>query len=151
MYQKEVLGLSEAQAAVEAALAEASKEPERPMAIAVVDDRGDLICFVRMDGALPLFTQMAISKAYTSSRMQRDTTSFGNSQRERGREIAAWADDKKLTTVPGGLCIIKPGKGYLPAAGTISGTLLGGIGASGRSPQEDEAIASAGLEAIKLA
>jgi glc operon protein GlcG len=150
MHQREVLGLAEAQAALEAALAEASKEPERPMAVAVVDDRGDLICFKRMDGALPLFTQMAISKAYTSSRMQRDTASFGNSQREKGREIAAWADDKKLTTVRGGLCIIKPGKGYLPAAGNISGMLLGGIGASGRSPQEDEEIALAGLEAIKF-
>jgi glc operon protein GlcG len=150
MHQREVLGLSEAQGALEAALAEASKEPERPMAIAIVDDRGDMICFARMDGALPLFTQMAISKAYTSSRMQRDTASFSEMQQRESAELARWADDKKLTTIRGGLPIIKPGKGYLPAAGT-TGTLLGGIGASGRRPTEDETVASAGLKAIKFA
>ena len=45
MSQKEVLSLSQARAAVEAALLEASKEPGRPMAVAVVDERGDLVYF----------------------------------------------------------------------------------------------------------
>ena len=148
MHQKEVLGLSEARAAVEAALAEAAKEPDRPMVIAVVDDRGDLICFARMDGALPTFMQMAINKAYTAARMQRDTDSFGDWLQEKGRDLAVWTDNK-LTSIPGGLCIIKPGKGYLPI-GTKQGKLLGGIGASGRSGKEDKAIALTGLKAIKL-
>jgi glc operon protein GlcG len=148
MYQKEVLGLEEAKAAVEAALAEAGKDPGRPMAVAVVDDRGDLICFARMDRALPLYTHMAINKAYTASRMRRDTVSFGEWQREKGREVAIWTDDR-ITPVQGGLCIIKPGEGYLSATGP-RGTLLGGIAASGRSGKDDEAIAAAGLKAIKF-
>jgi len=148
MYQREALGLAEARAAVEAALAEASKEPNRPMAIAVVDDRGDLVHFARMDGALPMFTQMAINKAYTSARIQRDTASLGDWLKERGRELAVWTDDK-FTTARGGLSIIKPGEGYLPVA-TKQGKLLGGIGASGRSGEEDEQIALVGLNAIKL-
>jgi glc operon protein GlcG len=148
MYQREALGLTEARAAVEAALAEASKEPNRPMAVAVVDDRGDLVYFARMDGALPMFAHMAINKAYTASRMQRDTASFGDWMKERGRELAVWTDDK-FTTVRGGFAIIKPGEGYLPV-GTKQGKLLGGIGASGRSGEEDEQIALTGLNAIEL-
>jgi uncharacterized protein GlcG (DUF336 family) len=148
MYQREVLGLAEARAAVEAALAEAGKEPNRPQVIAVVDDRGDLIYFARMDGALPLFTNMAINKAYTAARMQRDTASFGDWLKERGRDLAMWTDSR-LTTTRGGLCIIKPGEGYLPL-GTKQGKILGGIGASGRSGEEDEQIALTGLKAIKF-
>lgn len=148
MYQREALGLAEARAAVEAALAEASKEPNRPMVIAVVDDRGDLVYFARMDGALPMFTHMAMNKAYTAARVQRDTASFGDWLKERGRDLAVWTDDK-LTTVRGGFSIIKPGEGYLPV-GTKQGKLLGGIGASGRSGEEDEQIALVGLNAIKL-
>lgn len=148
MYQREALGLAEARAAVEAALAEASKEPNRPMAIAVVDDRGDLVYFARMDGALPMFTHMAMNKAYTAARVQRDTASFGDWLKEKGRELAVWTDDK-FTTARGGLPIIKPGEGYLPI-GTKQGKLLGGIGASGRSGEDDEQVALAGLNAIKL-
>jgi uncharacterized protein GlcG (DUF336 family) len=148
MYQRETLGLAEARAAVEAAIAEASKEPDRPMVVAVVDDRGDLVYFARMDGALPMFTHMAINKAYTAARMQRDTESFGNWLKQRGRELAQWTD-AKLTPIRGGFPIIKPGKGYLPV-GEKQGKLLGGIGASGRSGDEDGAIASVGLNAIKL-
>jgi uncharacterized protein GlcG (DUF336 family) len=148
MYQREVLGLAEARAAVEAALAKAGKEPNRPMVIAVVDERGDLIYFARMDGALPMFTYMAINKAYTAARMQRDTASFGDWLQEKGRDLAVWTDNK-LTPVRGGVCIIKPGEGYLPI-GTKQGKVLGGIGASGRSGDEDEQIALAALKAIKF-
>jgi len=149
MHQREVLGLAEARAAVEAALAEASKEPQRPQVIAVVDDRGDLIYFARMDGALPMFTDMAINKAYTAARMQRDTASFGDWLKEKGRDLAMWTNSR-LTTTKGGLSIIKAGEGYLPL-GTKQGKVLGGIGVSGRSGEEDEQIALAGLKAIKFA
>ena len=149
MYQREVLGLAEVRTAVEAALAEASKEPNRPQVIAIVDDRGDLIYFARMDGALPMFTDMAINKAYTAARMQRDTASFGDWLKEKGRDIAMWTDSQ-LTPTKGGMSIIKAGEGYLPL-GTKKGKVLGGIGVSGRSGEEDEQTALAGLKAIKFA
>jgi len=148
MYQREVLGLSEARAAVEAALSEAGKQPDRPMAIAVVDHRGELVYCARMDGAYPLFMHMAINKAYTASRMLRDTAAFAERDRELGRELATWGDDK-LTYIRGGQCIIKPNGGYLPA-GKTKGIVVGGIGTSGRVPEEDEEIALAGLKAIKF-
>ena len=148
MYQKEVIGLSEARIAVEAALAEASKQPDRPMAVAVVDDRGDLVYFARMDGALPLYVHMAINKAYTAARMSWDTGFFAGLQREFDRELAIWGDSK-LTLIKGGQCVIKPGKGYIPRS-TTTGTVVGGIGASGRTEDEDEMIALAGLKAIEF-
>ena len=147
MYQREVLGLSEARVAVEAAIAEASKEPDHPMAVAVVDDRGDPIYFARMDGVYPLYVQMAINKAYTAARMLRDTDALAKRQRELDRELTTWGDSK-FTLLKGGQCITKPGEGYIPGS-TIKGTVLGGIGASGRTVEEDERIAIAGLKAIR--
>jgi uncharacterized protein GlcG (DUF336 family) len=91
------------------------------MVIAVVDDRGDLIYFARMDGALPLFSKMAINKAYTAALVQRDTASFGDWLKEKNRDLAVWTDDK-FTPVKGGVSIIKPGDGYLPI-GTKRGAL----------------------------
>ena len=148
MYKREVLGLEEARAIAEAALAEASKEPNRPMAVAVVDDRGDLIYCAKMDGAAPLYMHMAINKAYTATRMMRDTAAFAELQREFGRELTTWGDSK-FTLQRGGQCIIKPGDGYIPR-GPVQGTVLGGIGASGRSDVEDEQVAIAGLKALHL-
>lgn len=148
MYQRETLGIAETKAAVEAALDEAKKEPNRPIAIAVVDDRGDLVCFARMDGALPLYTNMAINKAYTAARMQRDTDSFGEWLKQKGIDLTVWTDDK-LTPIKGGFVIINPGEGYLPI-GEKQGKLLGGIGVSGRSSEEDAQIAFTGLKAMEL-
>jgi uncharacterized protein GlcG (DUF336 family) len=112
MYKKEVLGLDQAWAAVTAALAEAKKEPKRPVAIAVVDERGDLIAYAAMDGSYPLYKYMAIHKAYTAARMQRDTAQFDEWLRETDRDMATWGDSK-YTRMHGGLCIVKPDGGYL--------------------------------------
>ena len=148
MFSREVLGLEEARVIADAALVEASKEPNRPMAVAVVDDRGDLIYCARMDGAYPLYMHMAINKAYTAARMFRDTAEFAKRQREFGRELATWGDGK-FTLMKGGQCIIRPGEGYLPGA-PGKGTVLGGIGAAGRIEEEDEEVAIAGLRALHL-
>ena len=147
MYQKEALGLEEARAAVDAVLAEASKKPEQPIAVAVVDDRGELVCFAKMNGAYPLFPHMATNKAYTAARMRRDTLNFGQRNREFNWDLETWGDSK-LTDIQGGVAIIKPGTGHIP--GGPSGTCIGGIGISGRTAPEDEELAFVGLRAIKL-
>lgn len=148
MYQKEILSLDDAWAAVKAALAEAKKEPEQPVAIAVTDEKGDLIMYAAMDGAYPLYKYMAINKAYTAARMQRDTAQFDDWLRETDRDIAIWGDSK-YTRMRGGLCIVKPDQGYLPV-NPRQGTVLGGIGVSGRPSVDDVRIAQAGLNAIKF-
>ena len=45
-----------------------------PMAIAMVDAEGGLLFFVRMDGALPVSTELAVSKAFTSAVLRMSMT-----------------------------------------------------------------------------
>lgn len=139
MYDKKVLGLAEAQAAVQAMIEEASKDRSRPVAIAVTDDRGDLIALVRMDGGKPLFVDIAISKAYTSAVMRRDTRKYLEFWRQQD-----CADHQPIfsgmSVIPGGVAITKLGE-------TV---VYGGIGVSGKpSGDEDETLAFVGLKALR--
>ena len=138
VFDKRVIGLREAQLAIEAIIKEASKDSGRPIAVAVTDDRGDLISFVRMDGARPRYGDMAIKKAYTSSYNGRDTRkSLENRQKWDWGVYEPVGNDS--TVVPGGLAIVKPGEEVV----------YGGIGTSGRSSDEDEALALVGLKALQ--
>ena len=138
MRDKKVLGLAEAQVATQAIIEEASKDPSRPMAVAVADDRGDVISFVRMDGARPRLCEMAIKKAYTSSYLARDTRKVLEMRQKWDWGIYEPVGND-MTVIPGGLAIVKPGE-------TV---VYGGIGTSGRSADEDEALAFVGLKALQ--
>ena len=139
MYQQTVLGLERALAGLETMVKAASAEPERPLAFAIVDDHGDLVCFARMDRASSLIRGMAIKKAYTASRMRRDTGAWAERLRDQGR-TAQELGDPRLVTFPGGLVVTNP----------ADGSALGGIGVSGRRAEEDEQIARMGLDALGL-
>lgn len=143
MYDRKTVGLEEARKAVEAMIKEASKEPNRPMAVAVVDDRGDLVCFERMDGASKLFADMAIRKAVTAVRARNTTDNL----QERFKAIGASIDwfGPEYTLMWGGQLITEPGE-YVPFVNQI----YGGIGASGRrAVDEDSAMAKLGVKAIQ--
>ena len=135
MYERKVLGFAEAEKAVQAMVEEASKG--RPMSIAVVDPWGNPIHFVRMDGAGPLTARMAMNKAYTAASFGMDTRMFNGWLKEADKDIA-WYDDHRLTAVFGGVCIR-----------LTDHTMVGAIGTSGRTQEEDEALALVGLDAIK--
>ena len=66
MYDKPMLGLDQAQNAIAAILAEANKEPDRPLAISIVDDTGSIISYARMDRCREVPKRMATRKAYTA-------------------------------------------------------------------------------------
>jgi uncharacterized protein GlcG (DUF336 family) len=142
MFQKTCLGLAEARAAVEAVLEEANKLPHAPIAVAVVDDYGRLVYFARMDGCPPVVVELAINKAYTAAVALLDTLAFAERDKGWGRELATYGD-ARFTYLQGGLVIRAGGEGV------ISQALLGGIGVSGRMPDEDERLARIGLEAMK--
>jgi len=141
MFQKNCLGLAEARAAVEAVLDEASTLPDAPIAVAVVDDYGRPVCFARMDGCPPVVVELAINKAYTAAVALLDTLAFAERDKGWGRELATYGD-ARFTYLQGGLVIRTGADGGPPA-------LLGGIGVSGRMPDEDERLARIGLEAMK--
>jgi glc operon protein GlcG len=138
MYQKDFLDMEEASIAIKAVIMEASKDPGQPIAVAVVDGYGELIYYAKMDGSSPVFGHMAIKKAFTAARFGRSTREVKNSMKEWGLELASWDNDRN-TNIPGGVCIKKS-----------EINVLGGIGVSGRLPDEDEMLSSVGLKALKL-
>ena len=143
MYMKECLGLAEARVAAEAALNEANKKPDEPVAVAVVDDQGKLVFFARMDGCPPVVVELALMKAYTAAVALMDTVSFAARDKEWGRELSTYGDDR-FTYLQGGLVIWSP-----PGSDEARQVLLGGIGISGRMLDEDERLARIGLEAMQ--
>jgi len=125
---KKVLTLGLAKKLVAAAEAEAKKRGAT-VVIAVVDDGGQLILLERLDDTQVASVEVAIGKARTAAIFRRPSKVFED-QVKNGR-VAALA-------LPGAT----PLQGGIPI--TVEGKVIGAIGASGNSPQEDEEIALAG-------
>lgn len=137
MYNKAMLGLDQAQAAITAMIAEFNKDPDRPkIDMAVVDDAGNLLAYARMDRCLrPTF---AIRKAYTSARRGIDTLAFGEQISSQNRSLESFGDPQ-LIAIPGGVAVFH------------EGAVVGAIGVGGLpSGLDDEAIAKAGVKALNL-
>ena len=67
MYNKPMLSLDQTQRAMQAMIEQATREPDRPVAMAIVDDAGNLLSYARMDKCRPNPQTFAIRKAYTSA------------------------------------------------------------------------------------
>ena len=138
MYKRESLGIEEAKVAIEAILGEALKKPAQPIAVAVMDDRGGLICYARMNGANQFNETMSLRKARTASLIGIDTSVFGQALLSLKINISDFGGCD-VTIVPGGVSVSKPG----------GGPVVGSIGVSGRMAEEDEILARVGLEVLK--
>jgi len=148
MFNREVVGLKEAQLALKAILEAASKNPDQPISIAIVDDHGELIFAARMDRAIPMYNYMALKKAKTSAMLGIDTRTWGEFLQKRGYTTHDFFPE--ATGVPGGVAIIKPGEiTSNKRPGEVEA--FGGIGVSGRSGNEDEEFAKIGLIALQKA
>ena len=149
MYNEQVLGLAEAQAALRAIFDRVSEDPSLPtVSAAVVDSHGDLIACMRMDGAHARETDMAIKMAYTAARMRRDTTYWKEFLQKSGWVATDFGTD--VTPVHGGVCITKPGVERKRTSGKIGPVILGAIGVGGRGGG-NEALAFVGLKALQKA
>lgn len=136
-YQKAVLSLEDAQKAMNRMLQEANKAPNRPVAIAIVDDQGELVSFARMDKCAAQPPMIARKKAYTAARTRVDTVSYAERLKGQGRSVTEFGDPN-LIALQGGVVIMNPS----------DQSVLGGIGVSGLAAEEDEAIAKMGLKEI---
>ncbi len=136
MYEKQVLDHTDALAIVEAMMEAAPRVTERPLALAVVDDRGELMAFALMDGGTHFARHYATRKAYTASRMRADLRDFAAQRGAQGRSVTDYGDPGLVASARGGVAIL---------AG--DGSVVGGVGVSGASPDEDEEIARLGLQA----
>ena len=124
-----------AKAVAAAAIAEAHKN-HWSMAIAVVDTGAFLVYFERMQDTQTGSVDLAIEKARTSSLFRRPTRVF-----EEG--LAAGGDNLRLLRLPGA----NPNAGGIPIV--VNGKLIGAIGVSGGTVDQDEQVAKAGLSGVK--
>lgn len=135
------IGADAAAAAVAAAVAHAGTLEVRVNA-AVVDGSGTLAAFLRMPGAFLHSVEIAIDKAYTAASFGFPTAQW--------REILA-GDEALRLGVPQRPRLVVFGGGLPIVEGSGEGSaLIGGIGVSGASAEQDEACAHAGLRAIGL-
>jgi len=125
---KEVLTLGAAKKIAAAAEAEAKKRGAT-VVIAVVDDAGYLLVLERLDDTQVASVDVGIAKARTAAIFRRPSKVFEDQIRD-GR-VAALALTG-ATPLQGGIPIV------------INGKVIGAIGVSGNSPQEDEDIAKVG-------
>jgi glc operon protein GlcG len=117
-----------------AASAEARKHDWK-MNIAVVDTHGELIAFARMDGAQVASVGVSQGKARTAARFRRETRVFYNAY-ETGHPYVATLDPT-LVASPGGFPLVENGK------------LIGAIGCSGGTGDQDAATCKAGADLVK--
>jgi len=129
---KAVLSLAAATRVAAAAEAEAVKR-NSTVVIAVVDDGGHLILLHRLDDTQVASVEVGIGKARTAAIFRRPSKDFEDQIRA-GR-VAAIA-------LPGAT----PLQGGIPIL--LDGRVIGAIGVSGNTPQEDEDIAKAGAAAL---
>jgi len=134
MFQRESLGVEEAERARDAILAALGSD--NPGALAIADDRGVPILLMRQDGAPARMLSRARAKAYTAANVGLNTVDFrDNVIRGKNRTLNDWGDPM-VTSLQGGIAIKHNGK------------VIGAIAMSGNSTVRDEALAAIGLSAM---
>jgi uncharacterized protein GlcG (DUF336 family) len=127
--------LDQAKAAAAPAIAEARKN-NWTMAVAIVDPAGDLVYFEKMDHTQVASTVIAVDKARSAARFKRATKTFQEG-------LAAGGDGLRLLGLQGAV----PVEGGVPLV--VGGRIVGAIGASGGTSQQDGVVAAAGAAALK--
>jgi uncharacterized protein GlcG (DUF336 family) len=130
------LSLDQAHAVI-AAAAKKAQEINVKMNIAVVDAGGNLKGFARMDGAWLGSIDIAIKKAKTARYFDMPTGEIGKLSQPGGPLYQIEVSNGGLITFPGGIPI-KSG-----------GQIIGAIGVSGSTVQNDHTVAEAGAGVIK--
>ena len=128
------IGLERAKQVMAAAEAEAKKRNWK-MNIAVVDTNGELVQFERMEGAQIASGSISVGKARTAARFRRESRLFYNAF-ETGHPYVATLDPT-LVASPGGFPLVEGGK------------LIGAVGCSGGTGDQDAAVCKAGAEVVK--
>ena len=135
------LTLQQANTIIAAALAAARQKGHRAMAVVVLDDAGHLRAAQREDGASMFRIEIATGKAWAAAAMGASSRTLGERARENPTfygALPATAQGRFLAQT--GAVVIKNG----------DGAILGAVGASGGTGDEDEAICMAGVTAAGL-
>src|SRR5579872_3454603 len=129
-----VIDYSEAKKIIDLIVEKAS-DRHKSVVVAVADPHGELIAFARMDGAPLSSINIAANKAWTAARERKPTKDIGDKVRhpEKGHDIAYYGDPR-FVGWGGGLPIVR------------DGFIIGSIGVSGLSSQEDVELATRAID-----
>ena len=134
------LTLEQASVIVDRALAEGRKLKLRPLCVAVLDDGGHLKALKREDNASILRPQIAIGKAWGSIGMGESSREISKRLKDRPSFLDSLSNmaEGKVVPVAGGVLIMD------------KNSIIGAVGISGASSDEDEACAIEGVKAAGL-
>jgi glc operon protein GlcG len=122
---------------VAAAVEEAKKSPRNwKLAIAVVDPNGDLVYFYKMDQTQVASIAIAQGKARTAARFRRPSGAFFTAMQNPANAYLATLDPTLIAS-HGGFPLIEGGK------------LIGAIGCSGATGDQDAVACKAGADTVK--
>jgi uncharacterized protein GlcG (DUF336 family) len=131
-----MLTLDDAKRVIAAAERKA-KEIEQPMNIAVADAGGNLVAHVRMDEAWMGSIDISIKKAFTARAFDISTKDLAKFSQSGGQFFGIHAsNDGRVMIFAGGVPLKRGGK------------VVGAIGVSGGSGEQDQAVAEAGAAAF---
>ncbi len=130
------IDLGSAERVIEAAKAKAADLGAK-MDIAVVDAGANLKAFVRMDGAWRGSIDIAIKKARTARMFDMNTGDIGALSQPGGPLYGIEHSNGGLITFPGGI----------PLKNAV-GEIIGAVGVSGSSVEDDHLVAEAGAAAV---
>jgi uncharacterized protein GlcG (DUF336 family) len=114
-----------------------SAEIGQPMNIAVADGGGNLVAHVRMDGAWIGSIDISVKKAFTARAFDIATKDLATHSQSGGQFFGIHAsNDGRIMIFAGGIPLKRDGK------------VVGAIGVSGGSGEQDHAVAEAGAKAF---
>ena len=120
-----------------AAAEKKAKETGQPMNIAVADEGGNLVSHVRMDGAWLGSVDISINKAFTARAFDISTKDLATQSQSGGQFFGIHVSN-------GGRVMIFAGGVPLKRGGKV----VGAVGVSGGSGEQDHAVAEAGAKAF---
>jgi len=129
------IGIEASKRVAAASVAEARKNGWF-MAIAIVDPAGDLVYFEKMDNTQAASIAIAVDKARSSARFKRPTKAMQD-------VLAAGGEGLRFLALQGAI----PAEGGVPLV--MDGKIVGAVGVSGGSGQQDNQTAGAGAAAVK--
>ena len=120
-----------------AAAKQKAEEIGQPMNIAIADSGGNLVAHVRMDGAWIGSIDISINKAFTSRAFDITTADLGNNSNPAQQFYGIHASNQgKIMIFAGGIPLKR------------NGQVVGAIGVSGGSGEQDQTVAEAGAAAF---
>jgi len=104
-------------------------------AVAIVDEHGELLAFLRTDGCPLASINISINKAFTAARERRESKAVGTDSKTNGWPMSNFGDIR-YTAWGGGVPLVYQGK------------VVGGVGVSGLPEDEDIVLAKLGAATI---